>query len=235
MLDSVHTEWMTHAERADFDVLTDKWQGYLATAGQLKTILSSGAPDAARQVSVWLNDDKNGQLVAYVELSDISTRMVTEVKVRAATTAADAEAQARSYRTATLVALLSALLLAWAVQLSVTRPLGRCVAALQALGRKDLSVRLDLDTRDEMGDMARALDDATGGMRAAVVDMGGSVETLTSASSGLSDVAARLSASAQQVSGQAQARPGWPPTCVGTCRARPAEQRRWAPRSARSR
>jgi methyl-accepting chemotaxis protein len=208
MLDSVHTEWMTDAERADFAVLTEKWQGYLATAGQLRTILSSGAPDAARQVSVWLNDDQNGQLAAYLDLSDISTRMVTEVQERAASTAADAEAQARSYRTLTLVALavalLAALFLAWAVQLSVTRPLGRCVVALQALGRKDLSVRLDLDTRDEMGDMARALDEATGGMRSAVLDMGGSVDTLSSASTGLSDVATRLSVSAAQVSDQAK-------------------------------
>src|SRR4051795_6840860 len=37
MLDSVHTEWMTDAERADFDVLTEKWQGYLAPPAKART------------------------------------------------------------------------------------------------------------------------------------------------------------------------------------------------------
>jgi methyl-accepting chemotaxis protein len=55
---------MTPAEQADFEVLQEKWQGYLATVDQQAAILSSGAPDAARQVSLWLNDDQNGQLAA---------------------------------------------------------------------------------------------------------------------------------------------------------------------------
>src|SRR4051794_7836659 len=151
-LASVHTEWMTPSERADFEVLEEKWQGYLATADQQAAILSSGAPDAARALSDWLNDDEHGQLAAYLDLTTISTKMVTEVQQRAARTAADAAASATAYRTATLVtlgaALIAALMLARAVQLSVTRPLQRCVAALRALGRKDLSARLDLRSRD---------------------------------------------------------------------------------------
>ncbi len=207
-LAAVHTEWMTPAERADFEDLQEKWRGYLATADQQAAILSSGAPDAARQVSLWLNDDQNGQLAAYLELTEISTKMVTEVQDRAARTAADAASSADTYRTATFVtlgmALLAALALARAVQLSVTRPPQRCVEALRALGRKDLSTRLDLRSRDEMGDMASALDEATGGMRTAVADIDDGVRTLTTASSGLSEVAVRLSSSAAQVSDRAQ-------------------------------
>jgi methyl-accepting chemotaxis protein len=208
MLASVHTDWMTPAERADFAVLQQKWQGYLATADQQAAILATGGPDAARKVDEWLNDADRGQLAAYEELTAISTKMVSEVQARAARTAADAASSATTYRTATVVtlvvALAVALLLARAVQLSVTRPLQRCVEALRALGRKDLSARLDLRSRDEMGDMARALNDATSGMREAVADMGGSVETLTTASTGLSEVATRLSGSATQVSDRAQ-------------------------------
>jgi methyl-accepting chemotaxis protein len=207
-LAAVHTEWMTPAERADFEVLQEKWRGYLATADQQAAILSSGAPDAARQVSLWLNDDQNGQLAAYLELTEISSKMVTEVQERAARTAAAAASSADTYRTATFVtlgmALLAALALARAAQLSVTRPLQRCVEALRALGRKDLSTRLDLRSRDEMGDMARALDEATGGMRTAVADIDDGVRTLTTASTGLSEVAVRLSSSAAQVSDRAQ-------------------------------
>src|SRR3954453_3998095 len=40
-LAAVHTGWMTPAERADFEQLQEKWQGYLATADQQAAILSS--------------------------------------------------------------------------------------------------------------------------------------------------------------------------------------------------
>jgi methyl-accepting chemotaxis protein len=206
-LGSVHRQWMTPGERADFGVLTQKMQGYLATADQEKAILVSGSPIAARRVDEWLNNGTTGQLAAYEELTKISTKMVGEVQKRAAQTAADAASEATAYRTATVitlaVALVAALVLARVVQLSVTRPLRRCVEALRALGRKDLSTRLDVRSRDEMGDMAEALNEATGGMRSAVADMGGSVETLTTASTGLSEVATRLSDSAAQVSDRA--------------------------------
>ncbi|SDD57211.1 methyl-accepting chemotaxis protein [Geodermatophilus telluris] len=212
MLDGVHTEYMTPAERDDFALLTEKWEGFLATGEQMRALLSSGAPDAPMQVVAWLNDDQNGQLAAFLELTEVSTRMVAEVQERAASTAADAAAEAAAYRTATLVtlglALVAALVLARAVQLSVTRPLQRCVAALRALGRRDLSARLDVRGRDEMGDMAAALNEAGSGMREAVADIGRSVETLSGASTGLSDVATRLSTSAAQVSEQAQGSAG---------------------------
>src|SRR6476620_4574169 len=61
-LGSVHTQWMTPGERADFAVLTQKMQGYLATADQEKAILVSGSPDAPRRVDEWLNDGTKGQL-----------------------------------------------------------------------------------------------------------------------------------------------------------------------------
>jgi methyl-accepting chemotaxis protein len=206
-LAGVHTEYMTAAEKTRFADLMTKWQGYFQTADQQVALLTSGAPDAARKVDEWLNSE-SGQLGVYLDLTKVSDAMVAEVQDRAAQTAADAASSATTYRTATLAtlgaALVAALLLARVVQLSVTRPLQRCVDALRALGRKDLSARLDLRSRDEMGDMARALNDATSGMRDAVADMGGSVQTLSSASTGLAEVATRLSGSAAQVSDRAQ-------------------------------
>jgi methyl-accepting chemotaxis protein len=207
-LGEVHTEYMTAAEKAQFTDLMTKWQGYFKTADDQVALLTSGNPNAARAVDEWLNSE-SGQLAVYLNLTKVSDAMVKEVQARAARTAADAASSAATYRTATFAtlaaALVAALLLARAVQLSVTRPLRRCVEALRALGRKDLSsARLELRTRDEMGEMARALDDATSGMREAVVDMGGSVETLTTASTGLAEVATRLSGSATQVSDRAQ-------------------------------
>ncbi|MGR7026795.1 methyl-accepting chemotaxis protein [Geodermatophilus sp. URMC 62] len=212
MLDSVHTEYMTPAEREDFAALADTWEDYLATADQARAILTSGAPDAANRLVTWLNDDQQGQLVTYLAVTEASTAMVDQVQERAARTSADAAEEATVHRTATLItlglALVAALVLARAVQVSVTRPLQKCVAALRALGRKDLSAHLDLRTRDEMGEMAGALNDAGAVMREAVADIGRSVDTLSGASTGLSDVASRLSSSAAQVSDQAQGSAG---------------------------
>lgn len=72
-------------------------------------------------------------------------------------------------RHAVLILLLAWLALLLAASLVITRniarPIGRLVTALQAVARRDLTVHMQVRTRDEIGAMAAALDGAVSGMR----------------------------------------------------------------------
>jgi len=70
-------------------------------------------------------------------------------------------------------------------------PLGEAVATLRKVADGDLSVSLDLDTRDEMGSMAQALNDALEKLRATLLEV--------------SDNAAQASSSSQELAASAEA------------------------------
>jgi methyl-accepting chemotaxis protein len=98
--------------------------------------------------------------------------------------------------------LLIGLALAAGVTRMIVRPLSRCVAALDRIGRGDLTVRVDVTSRDEVGQMSATLNStatAMGGMVGKITD---SSTLLASASEELSAVSAQLSASAEETSAQ---------------------------------
>jgi methyl-accepting chemotaxis protein len=70
-------------------------------------------------------------------------------------------------------------------------PLGEAVATLRKVADGDLSVSLELDTRDEMGSMAQALNDALEKLRATLLEV--------------SENASQASASSQQLAASAEA------------------------------
>jgi two-component system phosphate regulon sensor histidine kinase PhoR len=82
--------------------------------------------------------------------------------VRLALPLTEIDAQLATIRTMTLVALAAAIPLALGVSWAVTAPLGRRVraiaAAAQRYGQGDLALAPQPDTRDELGQVARALD-----------------------------------------------------------------------------
>jgi methyl-accepting chemotaxis protein len=87
---------------------------------------------------------------------------------------------------------------------AVRRPLRQMVAALRAAAGRDLTVEVAVVRRDELGEMASALNEALGAIRSTVAATAASVGALTSASGDLRDLAGQLDASAEQTSGQAR-------------------------------
>jgi methyl-accepting chemotaxis protein len=88
---------------------------------------------------------------------------------------------------------------------AIRRPLQHMLAGLRAAARRDLTVEVPVARGDELGNMAHALNDALGSIRATVAATAARVGTLTEASGDLRTLAGRLDDSAEQTSSQARA------------------------------
>ncbi len=114
--------------------------------------------------------------------------------------------QAKAVRVEVAIALV-VLLVAWllvGLYRSATVPLHRMVAALGALATGDLTRSVPVETRDEVGQMARALNHAIARVRDAVQAIGGSAGGLAGSSGELSTVSGSLRAAAEEASAQAE-------------------------------
>jgi methyl-accepting chemotaxis protein len=101
------------------------------------------------------------------------------------------------------LAALLAILVGFVVTNVVTRAVGRIVTVLQQVGDGDLTRTVGIDSRDEVGVMARALDAATQAIRGALGTVSQAAGTLDVSSAQLSLVSDRIAVSARQSSDQA--------------------------------
>ncbi len=133
--------------------------------------------------------------------------LVKRVTADASTTRAHADNAASSARTVMLllgaVALAIAATVAVVLTRSITRPLSRMRDALGAVAQRDLTPTIEIESRDEVGQMASALDDALKALREALRQIDGSVQTLAGASEELSAVSTQMAGSAEETSTQA--------------------------------
>ncbi|MEN3309950.1 MAG: methyl-accepting chemotaxis protein, partial [Micromonosporaceae bacterium] len=104
---------------------------------------------------------------------------------------------------ALLVGVALLLTLSVLISRSITRPLVAMVTALRSIAKKDLTTEINVRSGDELGDMAGALGEAVGEMRAAMTTIGNTSATLASASEELNAVSTQLGSGAEETSSQA--------------------------------
>ncbi|MCE0540014.1 methyl-accepting chemotaxis protein [Kineosporia rhizophila] len=85
----------------------------------------------------------------------------------------------------------------------VSSSIGRLRQALVALSEGDLTATADASGRDEVGQMARALNEATHTLRSAMVQINGTSSTLSDSSRSLNAISSQISANADSTSNQA--------------------------------
>ncbi|GAA3631244.1 methyl-accepting chemotaxis protein [Kineosporia mesophila] len=85
----------------------------------------------------------------------------------------------------------------------VSGPVNRLRLALVALADGDLTVTADVRGRDEIGQMATALNEARDSLRAAMIQIDGTSGTLSGASHSLGSISSQISANAEATSRQA--------------------------------
>ena len=103
-----------------------------------------------------------------------------------------------------VLCLIAASVLAVVISRMIGRPLRRAVEVLQGLAEGRLDQTLDIDTRDEVGQMAAALNTALAGLREAMSAMGNNSHALSSASEELSSVSSQMTGSAHESASQAE-------------------------------
>jgi len=101
-------------------------------------------------------------------------------------------------------AVLLAVVLGYFVTRSITRPVKLVVAGLMdiAEGEGDLTMRLDVNSKDEMGELARWFNTFIEKMQKIIKDIAGNAETLSSSSTELSAISQQMTAGAEQTSGK---------------------------------
>ena len=105
-----------------------------------------------------------------------------------------------------LVLLLTGLALALCFALYLARlivvPLRRAARVLRAVADKDLSQHADVHSRDEVGQMADALQDATISLRATIQTMSSNAQVLAAASEELTGTSQQVTTSAGHAAAQ---------------------------------
>jgi methyl-accepting chemotaxis protein len=133
---------------------------------------------------------------------------LADLEQRAANSAGDsAAADYRTARTTVLVALvigvLTAVLLAVGVARVITRPLHAVSKVLFAIADGDLTGTAEVNSRDEAGQMAVAVNRASGSIRNAIRALATGADALNTKSADLSQVSEHIATSAAQTSSQA--------------------------------
>ncbi|GAB6900548.1 methyl-accepting chemotaxis protein [Kineosporia succinea] len=85
----------------------------------------------------------------------------------------------------------------------VSSPVNRLRQSLKALAEGDLTAVADVDSRDEIGQMAQDLNEATVSLRSAMIQINGTSGTLQDSSRSLSAISSRIAENADATSGQA--------------------------------
>jgi len=139
-----------------------------------------------------LEDQFFQDLAALVEMKDKLGRKAYD----------DSDTVYYSARRLLIAILLGAVMLAvgagYFISRLIARPLARTVEVLQSVAACDLTRSLDIDTKDEVGEMARALNQAVGAMREAMTGVRGGADGVATASEQLAASAEELASGAQE-------------------------------------
>ena len=182
----------------------DSVNAYVGVINQATALYRENSPDSIKAANITAHSpeaDSMGDIVAGIEAFHEKT-------VQAAADA-DTDAESASNLTTALVigvgllALVLAGLLALLLTRSVTKPLQNAVRVLRRVATGDLSARLASHSRDEIGQMGLALDEALDRMSETISGIDRSAATLSASSEELSSLARQLSASSEEAASQA--------------------------------
>ncbi|MFI6077435.1 methyl-accepting chemotaxis protein [Actinoplanes sp. NPDC051343] len=186
------------ADVASFDA---DWARYL-TVLQNQVLPLAGRAGRARLDAVRASQVAPLMATVRTALTSLSTRTVADAAAQENT----AESRYQSTKIWVIVLLVASAVVGIGLAAGIARlivgPLGRCVAALDRIGRGDLTTRIPVESKDEIGRLSDTLNRTAAAVGTMVGKVHGSSDLLASASDRLSAVSAQLSASAEEASAQ---------------------------------
>ncbi|GIG30759.1 methyl-accepting chemotaxis protein [Cellulomonas marina] len=193
---------LTDAARDSLAAFTKAFEEYVVIR-DAQLVPAALADDRATYVSV-RDGEAAGTIVRMMGSLDA---LVTGETDAAAAAAQEAHASFLSSRTRTVVLLVVGMGVAVGIAVvvagSVARRLGRVRDVADALSRGDLTRRVDLDSRDEVGLVGQALDRAAAFLRGTVTTIDASAVSLASASEQMSASSGQIAAAAEETAAQA--------------------------------
>ncbi|MGV8978486.1 MAG: methyl-accepting chemotaxis protein [Cellulomonas sp.] len=204
VLDALSASTMSEKERAVLTTLAGQWSNYFVVTDKMLGLIGEGTPASTTAAYEILNGDLD---TAWSALLASTSDLRQQVEGGIQQLDQDAAAAAASARLTVLVAGglagVLAIFLGIAASRSIVRPLRLCVVALEAMASGDLTVHAEVASRDEVGQMARALATAQESLRATLVGVAQTADTVAAASEELSAASAQVSAGSAETSVQA--------------------------------
>ena len=97
-----------------------------------------------------------------------------------------------------IVSVLFAMLFAWWVTRSITKPLNEAVGVADALAEGDLTVRIEVDSKDETGQLKQSMSNMVGKLSHIISEVNTATEALNNAAGQVSQTAQSLSQSSSE-------------------------------------
>jgi methyl-accepting chemotaxis protein len=198
---SIDRSLLDQKAKDSLDTIQKNWKVMSDYNDQIFQLWAAGRLDEGDAMSTGEKWD-----VFYV-LDQAMTELVKSVDARATTARQEAQ-DADSFTelvagVVTLIAVLLGLLVAFVVSRSIVSGIQGVRRGLERLAGGDLAVRLPVRGRDEVGQMAVALNTAATTMAATVSEIAASADAVAASAEELSASSAQISASAQETSAQA--------------------------------
>ncbi|BET68501.1 methyl-accepting chemotaxis protein [Opitutales bacterium ASA1] len=208
------------------DVIHRNWDAYRATTltpeeasiAEEAVHLFRAADAATEQLRNFLAANPGslrGKMAAfdgplYAAIDPISEKITELIDLQLRVAAAEnAAAEARYSRTQKaifalvgLATLISIALGTWRAR-AITRPLDKAVGFAQKVAAGDLTSSLNIDSRDEIGQLAQAMNTMASSLREAVTQIARNAQALGASSTELSAVSTQVRTNAEATSGQA--------------------------------
>ncbi len=195
-LDKLTAAIKSDAGKAILKKLTDSRAAYVPLQDKFDQLMRAGKRDEATDLLLGdLRRVFNEYLKNVNELIDFQTKLMEK-------TGKDADAAADNAQSLILIiagaSLLLAIGFAWWVTRSITKPIGEASAAAEALSNGDLTVHIEVSSKDEVGVMMGAMQNLTGKLNQIIGEVKGAADALSNAAGQVSATAQSLSQSSSE-------------------------------------
>jgi methyl-accepting chemotaxis protein len=197
--DKEHAGGATPAERELASQTADNNSKFVKQQDELLKRIGAGDIEGAK---AYLNTEFRPLLLAYKKVLN------EQIKIQKAAVAAAAENAESTYTETRLlmsglgVAILAlAGAIAWSISASITRPVARALEVANTVAAGDLTSRIDVSSRDEMGQLLQALKAMNESLANTVQTVRGGTETIATASGEVAAGSQDLSARTEQQAG----------------------------------
>ncbi len=181
---------------AKVQALVDARTAYIGATDQYVELVKKGEFDKAKGMLLTsLRAVQSKYFTACEELITFQTKLAKE-------TAKEAESSATRAETLIIVLMLVAFLVGAIAALliirSITGPVALTVQLAETMAKGDLTAKLDIDQKDEIGVMAKSMNGTLGQLRSMIGEIIVGINTLSNSSTDLAAVSRQLSSSAHE-------------------------------------
>ena len=182
------------------DAMESKFQAYHEKGKAMAQAYVDGGPASGNKHMA--DFDKVAEQLAH-DLDPFVEEQIAELKTSMESIVASAGNLSKVTLVATFLALMLGLLCSWLITRSITGPVRSVVATMGVVAQGDLTARLDDSGRDEIAQMATALNRALGSIGSTLKNISDNAQSVASSSEELTSVSHQMSSNSEETAAQA--------------------------------